>query len=112
SWSCSLAWLPSILRILLICLSTPIKSKQAANPCPLFSTEMVRAGRDYSQGKRRTQGKIAKKAVKMRVFLNGCGNSSQKCGLEPFPCAAGPRWQLDRLRSVPADGAALARVRA
>jgi len=43
-------------------------------------TEKTRAAKDYSQGNRRTQGKIAKKAGKMRVFLERCGNHRWKCG--------------------------------
>jgi hypothetical protein len=62
------AWLPSSLLTLLIFLSTPIRSKQAASRLPLIFTEKTRAARNYSQGNRGTQGKIAKKAEKMRVF--------------------------------------------
>jgi hypothetical protein len=35
----------------------------------MFFRVKTRAERDYSQGKRRTQGKTAKKAGKMQVFL-------------------------------------------
>jgi len=35
----------------------------------MFFCGKTRAERDYSQGKRRTQGKTAKKAEKMRIFL-------------------------------------------
>jgi len=34
-----LAWLPSSLLILLILLSTPIRSRQAASPLPRFSAK-------------------------------------------------------------------------
>jgi hypothetical protein len=34
----------------------------------------TRAGKDYSQAGKRTQGKTAKKAGKMQVFLEVCGN--------------------------------------
>jgi len=41
---------------------------------PVFFCEKTRAGRHYSQGNTGTQGKIAKKAEKMRIFWRACGN--------------------------------------
>jgi hypothetical protein len=45
-----------------------MRSKQAPSWLPLVFLRKTRAARDYSQGKRRTQGKTAKKAGKMLVF--------------------------------------------
>jgi len=44
-------------------------------------TEKTRAAKDYSQGNRRRQGKIAKKAGKMRVFLEEMWKSPLKMRL-------------------------------
>jgi len=64
-----LAWLPSSLLILLYFLSTPKRAGQAASEKPLFGCEKTRAVGDYSQAESRTQGKTAKKAGKMRLFV-------------------------------------------
>jgi hypothetical protein len=62
------------MLILLIFLSTPIRIEAGRElTTPVFQRK-TRAARDYSQGKWRTQGKIAKKAGKMRFFSQACGN--------------------------------------
>jgi len=43
----------------------------------LIFTEKTRAARNYSQGNRGTQGKIAKKAEKMRIFRGRVENTAK-----------------------------------
>jgi len=50
----------------------------------MFFCVKTRAEGDYSQGKWRTQGKIAKKAVKMRLFLRRVENTAKIAGGERF----------------------------
>jgi hypothetical protein len=45
--------------------------RELTTPVTLRKT---RAAKDYSQAGKRTQGKTAKKAGKMQVFLGVCGN--------------------------------------
>jgi len=78
-----LAWLPSSLLILLYLLSTPKRAGQAASDYPCEAAE-TRADGHYSQGARRTQGKIAKKAGKMQIFGEAVEKSVQECGFGAF----------------------------
>jgi hypothetical protein len=50
----------------------------------MFFCGKTRAERDYSQGKRRTQGKTAKKAGKMRIFLKRVEIAAKTAGLRSF----------------------------
>jgi hypothetical protein len=62
------------MLILLIFLSTSNRIEAGRElTTPIFCGK-TRAAKDYSQGKRRTQGKIAKKAGKMKIFGEPCGN--------------------------------------
>src|SRR5437773_9998399 len=86
------------MLILLIFLSTPIRIEAGREPTPPCTSEKTRAGRDYSQGKSRTQGKIAKKAGKMKIFLEACGNHRLNSGLRAI------RTPSEQVRGVEVEG--------
>jgi hypothetical protein len=77
------------MLILLIFLSTPIRI-EAGRECttPVFHSK-TRAAKDYSQGKSRTQGKIAKKAGKMQIFLERVEITAEIAGCKRFERGSG-----------------------
>src|SRR5207247_10450243 len=70
-------------------------TRRTTPPC---TRQKSREGRQYSQRKRRTQGKIAKKAGKMKIFLEACGNHRLNSGLRAI------RTPSEQVRGVEVEG--------
>jgi hypothetical protein len=70
------AWLPFLLLILLICLSTPNESRPAASEKPLFLKEKLGPKATITNAEVERKGKTAKIAGKTHFFSGMCKTPS------------------------------------